>query len=315
MDYDGDYDEEFDVVKELGLPPGVYDLKIGKSFFHETGFHTLKYDFKPASVDESQSASIYVGKNNKLTVTVPNPDDHASNTVYKGSVDDCDDDWVFVIDSETREITLEQLTSNIVVKKTRSDLETINSDVRNGGDSVPNQNSGDLELEEKRSPVNRNQSSPKHKFRINPTSRNKSTTKVVSEHKKKPSNDVYPRNNRAPVKPNSPTMPTNDVLLPSPQVPFGSLPMIGDDFTMNTIRPPSPASPVHENNYNNDINNVGTMSDSSSSSSASSYTSDSDSEPEKTFKPDRVNHNDKTKIADNYLLTEDLQLSSESDSD
>lgn len=58
----------------LKLDSEVRELKLGSTFTNpnpRTVFHTLKYDFKPASVDTSKPATLEVGTNKQVTVTVP----------------------------------------------------------------------------------------------------------------------------------------------------------------------------------------------------------------------------------------------------
>jgi ELL-associated factor len=77
-------------------------------------------DFKPASVDVSKMATVDVGANNTMTVTVPHLDGAGiPHTVFKGSQRPYHKECVLIIDRNTGEITLERLSSNIQVKKTR----------------------------------------------------------------------------------------------------------------------------------------------------------------------------------------------------
>lgn len=77
-------------------------------------------DFKPASVDVSKVARVDVGTNNTMTVTVPHLDGAGiPHTVFKGSQRPYHKECVLIIDRVTGEITLERLTANITVKKTR----------------------------------------------------------------------------------------------------------------------------------------------------------------------------------------------------
>lgn len=58
----------------LNLDSEVRELKLGSTFTSpspRTVFHTIKYDFKPASVDVNKPASLEVGTNKQVTVTVP----------------------------------------------------------------------------------------------------------------------------------------------------------------------------------------------------------------------------------------------------
>jgi hypothetical protein len=77
-------------------------------------------DFKPASVDVSKVATVDVGSSQQVTVTVPHLDGAGTpHTVFKGSQRPYQKECVLIIDRMTGEITLEKLSSNIQVKKTR----------------------------------------------------------------------------------------------------------------------------------------------------------------------------------------------------
>ncbi|CAH0714254.1 unnamed protein product, partial [Brenthis ino] len=102
----------------------VRELKLGSSFTNNKSsqYHTIKYDFKPASVDVNKMATVDVGTNNQVTVTVPHLDGAGvPQTVFKGSQRPYTKECVLIIDRVTGEITLEKLSSNIQVKKTRQE--------------------------------------------------------------------------------------------------------------------------------------------------------------------------------------------------
>ncbi|CAH2108031.1 unnamed protein product [Euphydryas editha] len=102
----------------------VRELKLGTSFTNNktSQYHTIKYDFKPASVDVNKMATVDVGTNNQVTVTVPHLDGAGvPQTVFKGSQRPYTKECVLIIDRVTGEITLEKLSSNIQVKKTRQE--------------------------------------------------------------------------------------------------------------------------------------------------------------------------------------------------
>ncbi|XP_023167261.2 ell-associated factor Eaf [Drosophila hydei] len=104
----------------------VRELKLGATFNPKntaTAFHTIKYDFKPASVDTSRMATVDVGSNNQVTVTVPNLESSGvPQTVYKGNHKKYTKECLIIFDKETGAITLEKLNHNIQVKKTRSEM-------------------------------------------------------------------------------------------------------------------------------------------------------------------------------------------------
>ncbi|EZA46535.1 Ell-associated factor Eaf, partial [Ooceraea biroi] len=77
-------------------------------------------DFKPASVDDSKVATVDVGTSNTISVTVPHLDGAGTpHTVFKGSQKPYHKEYVLIFDKITGEITLERLSANIQVKKTR----------------------------------------------------------------------------------------------------------------------------------------------------------------------------------------------------
>lgn len=114
----------------LKLDSEVRELKLGSTFTNpnpQTVFHTLKYDFKPASVDTTKPATLEVGTNKQVTVTVPHNDSSGvPNTVFKGNQRDYTrKECVLIIDQVTGEITLEKLNSNVQVKKTRTESKVV----------------------------------------------------------------------------------------------------------------------------------------------------------------------------------------------
>lgn len=114
----------------LNLDSEVRELKLGSTFTSpspRTVFHTIKYDFKPASVDVNKPASLEVGTNKQVTVTVPHLDGSGvPNTVFKGNQRDyTKKECVLIIDRVTGEITLEKLNSNVQVKKTRTESKAV----------------------------------------------------------------------------------------------------------------------------------------------------------------------------------------------
>ncbi|KAI1299345.1 ELL-associated factor 2 [Halotydeus destructor] len=125
------------IVERLGFKDGeTRDLKLGKSFKNfkighsndsfsngpGDSYHSIRYDFKPASVDSAKMAQIEFGQNNKVTVIAPNVEGSGqAETVYKGSRKPHLKECVLVIDHETGEITLERLSNQIIVKKTRAE--------------------------------------------------------------------------------------------------------------------------------------------------------------------------------------------------
>lgn len=102
----------------------VHELRLGKSFEPNSGvgFHSFRYDFKPASVDTSKEAKIEVGETHQVTVTVPHVQGAGTtHTVFKGNKKPTVKECVLIIDHEAGTYTLEKLDQNVFVKKTRSE--------------------------------------------------------------------------------------------------------------------------------------------------------------------------------------------------
>lgn len=101
-----------------------FELRLGASFDTNprVAFHSIRYDFKPASVDVSQEAALEVGEKNKVTVTVPHIEGSGTtHTVYKGNRRPCPKECVLIIDKQTGTVTLEKLSNTIQIKKTRAE--------------------------------------------------------------------------------------------------------------------------------------------------------------------------------------------------
>lgn len=79
-------------------------------------------DFKPASVDTTKTAKVEFEANHKVSVITPNVEGSGQpETVYHGSRKPHLKECVLIIDHDTGEITLERLSQQIVVKKTRAE--------------------------------------------------------------------------------------------------------------------------------------------------------------------------------------------------
>lgn len=97
-------------------------LKLGESFEKHPryAFHTVRYDFKPASIDTSCEGHLEVGKGEQVTITLPNIEGSTTPvTVFKGSKKPYLKECILIINHDTGECRLEKLSSNITVKKTR----------------------------------------------------------------------------------------------------------------------------------------------------------------------------------------------------
>ncbi|XP_076758266.1 ELL-associated factor [Xylocopa sonorina] len=315
-----------DMAERLGLGPEVRELKLGPTFTNNrsTAFHTLKYDFKPASVDVSKVATVDVGANNTMTVTVPHLDGAGiPHTVFKGSQRPYHKECVLIIDNVTGEITLEKLTANIQVKKTRTEPKSQSHLGVSGGNSS---NRPITPVETKRSPTH---------------GRATGRTRVTCGKKREPSVQLHPKqfsplrvspyHGKSPPSTSTNSSPVQPSVAPST---LASLPMIGSDnddcpltssgsFPTVNSSATSRSSPATNNQSNvkpsmtMDSELGTTLSSDSSSSSSSSDSSDSDSDAAVTGANGHLNStaSSPTLFMPGNLLNDDLQLSeSESDS-
>ncbi|XP_044741212.1 ell-associated factor Eaf-like [Chrysoperla carnea] len=286
------------MAEKLGLGPEVRELKLGASFTNprSTAFHTVRYDFKPASVDVNKSATIDVGSNNQITVNVPHLDGAGtSQTVFKGSQKPYQKECVLIIDKSTGKITLERLTSNIQVKKTRSEAlhKPLPPHLADKLEPSPNSSSSS------------SSSKMGSKLSGGNKSRKERQSLPISKHSPRhpassPASHHSPARSRSPVK-------REPVSLPPPPAPksasaspvappslAASLPLIGmDDFPMVSkpaermeklspyskpykATPPAPEPTTNKGKPTGA--GAGALSDSSSSSSSSSDDSESDND-------------------------------------
>ncbi|XP_057462199.1 uncharacterized protein LOC130752441 [Actinidia eriantha] len=82
-----------------------YNLTLGSSFkdHHPSSkFCTLRYEFKPASIDKNQPGSLHKNKENRVTVDFQNNQPGKSKVSFEGSSEDYkDNDAVFFFDGES----------------------------------------------------------------------------------------------------------------------------------------------------------------------------------------------------------------------
>jgi len=103
---------------------GPHKLKLGKSFEPKKGsgapvYNSIRYDFKPTSIDQEGLGTLEVKDGRSVAVSLPH-NDGVGQTTYKGNTEPAPPkDCVLIIDHETGELTLERVTNNIRVKKTR----------------------------------------------------------------------------------------------------------------------------------------------------------------------------------------------------
>lgn len=316
------------MADKLGLGSEIRQLKLGQTFSNprSTAFHTVRYDFKPASVDINKMATVDVGNNNQVTVSVPHLDGSGiQQTLFKGSQRPYQKECVLIINKVTGEITLEKLSSNMQVKKTRA--ETYKPPSGSGASSAGGGSSHSSSSNRPSTPVE--QQTPI-------TQRNSSKTKVTSGSRRNPTVGLIPKHSPLHASPSHHPSPSpshgpphknnhleRSVMEPAGQSTLASLPMIGlEDISepTNHQHHKSPNIPPHVLDEENGVGLIQT--DSSSSSSDDSASSDSDSDQD-------VSQNNGTLRATNgkspnvphlsmpeHLLNEDLRLSeSASDSD
>ncbi|XP_029386502.1 ELL-associated factor 2 [Echeneis naucrates] len=99
-------------------------LKLGETFekHAKSAYHTVRYDFKPASIDTTCEGELEVGKGEQVTITLPNLEgSSAPVTVFKGSKRPYMKECILIVNHDTGEYRLEKLNSNIAVKKTRAE--------------------------------------------------------------------------------------------------------------------------------------------------------------------------------------------------
>ncbi|XP_065896602.1 ELL-associated factor 1-like [Dysidea avara] len=110
-------------VPALPVTNGVsYKVKLGKSFSdrNNNAFHTISYDFKPMSVDYSKPARMRVSED-EVIVSVPNVQAESEEhvTQFRGGKKICQKECVLIINTKTREATLERVTNTVQLKVLR----------------------------------------------------------------------------------------------------------------------------------------------------------------------------------------------------
>ncbi|XP_028292853.1 ELL-associated factor 2 [Gouania willdenowi] len=99
-------------------------LKLGETFekHPKSAYHTVRYDFKPASIDTTCEGELEVGKGEQVTITLPNLEgSSAPVTIFKGSKRPYMKECILIVNHDTGEYRLEKINSNIAVKKTRAE--------------------------------------------------------------------------------------------------------------------------------------------------------------------------------------------------
>lgn len=257
------------LAERLRIGGPARDVKMGDTFNKASkaqAYHTIRYDFKPQSIDTQRMGTLEVGENHDVTVAVPHREGSGqTQTVFKGNEKPIAKECLLIIDHNTGEISLERISTQITVKKTREE--------------------GSSRINSHRPPTPLNQghkSSPPQKFSPSHNSRGPGPTgsspsrsrPSPSHHKVSPPTKMSPHRNSSSVPSKSPS----NSFMPS-MGGIGSMPM----FDMGTPTP-------HNAHMEPKAAETGLMSDSSSDSSSnsgssSSSDSDSDSEGEKQQQP------------------------------
>lgn len=92
--------------------------KLKLSFSDGPSYHTLRYDFKPASVSD-EPAVLESHPNGHVIIKAPNLGG-SSSTIFRGQRRPHVKECLLIIDNKTGEMVLQKLTDNITVKATRT---------------------------------------------------------------------------------------------------------------------------------------------------------------------------------------------------
>lgn len=98
-------------------------------------YHTLRYDFKPASINSDEPAKLEFTRDGQVTIKAPNVG--GSICTFRGQRRPHVKECLLIVDNKTGEVTLQKLTDNITVKATR----TIGGSGGSGGSANGNGNS------------------------------------------------------------------------------------------------------------------------------------------------------------------------------
>jgi len=266
---------------------GAHALKIGRSFEKKgdnSAYHSIRYDFKPVSVDEERQGQLEVQENKSVSVTLPHVDGRGV-TNYKGNAKPANTkDCILIIDHETGELTLERISNQIMLKKTRPE-KVGKSNESHSGLVLPSN-----PYQVKPEPSKHDKKEPENPYEVKKEPENPYEVKKEPENPyevKKQPNKPKVSNSARPSTPQSMARSKKS----SPSSPYNSIPALfkdtGDDHTTNTISPlhsnkssPARPSPKIQQGYN--IDSLGRVISESSddSDSASSTGSDSDSDPD-----------------------------------
>lgn len=168
----------------------THKLSLGASFrkHPNTAFHTVRYDFKPASIDQTQEGELEVQDGHEVSITLPNVVDcKTACTVYKGSKKPALKECVLIYNHATGEFSLERISSQIQVKKTRlAGNANFSSRPTLPAPPVPKMPKASLPKKQRKNPSVNNNSAPRKQETPSPQSQKKneqSTTGVATNSK------------------------------------------------------------------------------------------------------------------------------------
>ncbi|KAH9414822.1 chromatin modification- protein VID21 [Dermatophagoides pteronyssinus] len=222
------------------------ELKIGQSFFTDdanTVFHTIRYDFVPASIDPNKTSSMDFGENGKVTISMPNVEGSGTTeSVYQGQRKPHQKECVLIINNETGDITLERLNQSMIVKKAR-----LRQEDRIGKSLVLNSKQTTGTLSTANNNMNGNSSSS------NITQVNKSNNMMNSDKKLMHKNSIANGHQQNSAKKTSPSLSNGSSNSTSSSVRSNGISANNNKINNSTISPPS--MPVFNTNNNTKLVN------------------------------------------------------------
>lgn len=112
------------------LDNDTYELILGSSFDRKStdapSYHSLRFNFKPASVDGNSQSKMVVAAGDHITMNMPHKDGR-KETVFRGNKRSVNKECVLIVQPDTGQCTLERLSSTIGVKRTHEQLISMSS--------------------------------------------------------------------------------------------------------------------------------------------------------------------------------------------
>ena len=122
------------IAGRMNMDGKTKNFRLGNTFNKSnkslgSAYHTIRYDFKPQSIDKQKMGTLEILDNHEVNVTVPHREgSQQSQTLFKGNEKPVARECLLIIDHTTGEIILERISSHVTVKKTREEGSTrINS--------------------------------------------------------------------------------------------------------------------------------------------------------------------------------------------